>query len=374
MKPLLQTERIFASLVKEINNLINEDVIITNENGVIVASTKQSRINNFHEGAYLSIKNKEKMLLTQELSEKLRGVKKGIVLPIIIENDPIGVLGITGDPKKIEPFAKLAQKMSELFIHSIIDQITREKIARNLELFMFDWINDDVPAESLIERGKLYNIDVRKYNLVISIHIPLPTSNLSYKEISLLRTHWDQKGDAIFVRLGQGKLLIIDNNNDRNNLKDKIEVFLNNVNDRIGNDIYVGVGKTVTYEELPISFKQAERACQIAKLENRIIFEEELRFEIIQYELNKKSKRIFIDRTIAPLLDDKVMLHTLNSWLENNMSIQKTAEALHVHKNTLYYRLEKIKALTNLDVNKINDLILLYIGNKFRKENRWKNK
>ena len=214
---------------------------------------------------------------------------------------------------------------------------------------------------------KLYSIDVRKYNLVISIHISLTNNNLSYKEITLLRTQWDQKGDAIFIRWGQGKLLILDKDYDRDKLNNKIEVFLENVNDLLGNEVYVGVGQTVEYKELPTSFEHAERACQVAKLEKRIVFEEELQFEIIQYELDIKSKEVFIERTISPLLDDKVMLQTLNCWLENDMSIQKTANALHVHKNTLYYRLEKIEDLTNLDISKINDVMLLYIGIKFLK-------
>lgn len=61
-------------------------------------------------------------------------------------------------------------------------------------------------------------------------------------------------------------------------------------------------------------------------------------------------------------------LHTLRSWLENDMSIQKTADALHIHKNTLYYRLEKIENLTNLNTTDLDHVVLLYIGNRFLQE------
>src|SRR5690625_3576615 len=117
MQPLFKTDNLFASLVEEITAYIDEQVIITNEYGVIVASTDQSRIGNYHEGAYLAIKKQKKMVMTEEMARKLKGVRKGMVLPIIIENKPIGVLGITGDPVKVEPYGRIVQRMSELFIN-----------------------------------------------------------------------------------------------------------------------------------------------------------------------------------------------------------------------------------------------------------------
>lgn len=66
------------------------------------------------------------------------------------------------------------------------------------------------------------------------------------------------------------------------------------------------------------------------------MFEEELRFEMLQYDSDYRIKELFIKRTIAPLLSDKNLLMTLDSWLANNMSIQQTAESLNIHKNTLY--------------------------------------
>src|SRR5699024_2098036 len=98
MKRLFQTNHIFSLLVWEIQKLINEDVIVTNEYGKIVASTDESRLNKFHEGALLAIKQRKQLMMTKEHTLNLAGVKKGILLPIIIDQQPIGVLGITGTP------------------------------------------------------------------------------------------------------------------------------------------------------------------------------------------------------------------------------------------------------------------------------------
>src|SRR5690625_4464292 len=153
MLPFTQKDTIFASLVNELQQLINEDVIITDEKGIIVASTDEKRINKFHEGAYLAMVHQEKMIMTEQMTKKLKGVRKGIVLPIMIENKAIGVLGITGDPTEVEAYARIVQKMSQLFIEDYLEQTAQEKMARNMELFIFDWLNNNLSEQELIERG-----------------------------------------------------------------------------------------------------------------------------------------------------------------------------------------------------------------------------
>lgn len=49
---------------------------------------------------------------------------------------------------------------------------------------------------------------------------------------------------------------------------------------------------------------------------------------------------IFTDETI----------HTLNTYLESNMNIASAAKKLHMHRNTLIYRLEQFYQKTNIDV------------------------
>jgi len=77
----------------------------------------------------------------------------------------------------------------------------------------------------------------------------------------------------------------------------------------------------------------------------------------------------FAERTIYPLKDEKFLLETLQHWFQNNMSTVTTATKMHVHKNTLHYKLRRIEELTNLKLNKINDLVLLYLGYLFLEDN-----
>src|SRR5699024_1721645 len=136
--------------------------------------------------------------------------------------------------------------------------------------------------------------------------------------------------------------IILDKGYPKGELLEKIKQFLTDMRVRLGDEIYVGVGQATEYLHLRTSYEQAERACLIAKKEKRIIFEEELRLEMLQYSLNLETKKKFIERTIAPILADEVLVDTMCCWLENNMSINLTSEKLFIHKNTLYYLLQKI--------------------------------
>lgn len=110
------------------------------------------------------------------------------------------------------------------------------------------------------------------------------------------------------------------------------------------------------------SFNQAERATEVSKKLKRIIFEHELRFDLILHGIPKGMKEEFIRRTVAPLREEKELLHNLHVWFSENQSMQNTAKLLHIHKDTLTYRLRKVEQLTGLAVNKIEDIVLIYLG------------
>lgn len=103
-------------IVNEVQLVMTEDTIVVDQNGYIIASTDSNRVGTFHEGANIVMKTKKKLYINEEFATHLQGVKPGINLPIIYENDVIGVIGITGIPKDIEPFAELIRRMTELII------------------------------------------------------------------------------------------------------------------------------------------------------------------------------------------------------------------------------------------------------------------
>ncbi|MBS3679361.1 helix-turn-helix domain-containing protein [Ornithinibacillus massiliensis] len=369
MSELFHTGRFYSRVVQEVQRLINEDVILTDQDGIIVASSDPSRINDFHEGALLAMQTKQNMFMTEELTSTLKGVRKGVVLPIIIEEKPIGCIGITGEPKVVQPFAMLVQKVAELFVQDSIIQANEERQARELEFFVFDWINSKEVTKSLLERSRFFSIHMSKYERVLVLKNNLSTLQFSYKDINLLHTVWDQDGDTLFIRWGQDKLLmLLTDKFNQNILQQKLVNFIRDMEKTLKIEMVVGVGQVTSYEQLYLSFEQADRACEAASNEKPIVFEEELRFDILQQALDDVTKNNFIKRTIEPLKSEVILLQTLTSWFRNDMSNQVTAKELHIHKNTLLYRLKRIEELTGLKTSKIHHLVILYIGYRFLSE------
>ena len=53
---------------------------------------------------------------------------------------------------------------------------------------------------------------------------------------------------------------------------------------------------------------------------------------------------------------------TIDAWFANNGHPLATAKALHIHRNTLDYRLRQISDATGLDLTNTDDRLLLYIA------------
>ena len=61
---------------------------------------------------------------------------------------------------------------------------------------------------------------------------------------------------------------------------------------------------------------------------------------------------------------DENLLHTGLSFIENDLNISKTSSYLFLHRNTLIYRLEKIKELLGLDLKTFKDSFVFYLSIK----------
>ena len=68
------------------------------------------------------------------------------------------------------------------------------------------------------------------------------------------------------------------------------------------------------------------------------------------------------ESSIGKILGDKEMVETLSVYFDCNENIVQSSEKLFIHKNTLKYRLDKIKIITGLDVKNIEDKVKLYFG------------
>jgi carbohydrate diacid regulator len=67
-------------------------------------------------------------------------------------------------------------------------------------------------------------------------------------------------------------------------------------------------------------------------------------------------------QVMGKIFSDDSLYKTVSIFLENDMNLSEAAKKLHLHRNTLIYRLDKIKKLIGLDPRKFSDAIKIKLG------------
>jgi len=90
------------------------------------------------------------------------------------------------------------------------------------------------------------------------------------------------------------------------------------------------------------------------------------RYRVIDGQSDETLRDIYA-RTVGRLakVDEREhtrLLETVAVLLDNQLAVQATADALYIHRNTLQKRLHRIERLLQVDVDKLDDVVELYLG------------
>ena len=81
--------------------------------------------------------------------------------------------------------------------------------------------------------------------------------------------------------------------------------------------------------------------------------------------LGKSSREKLLEgydlKNFVKIFEDRELMSTLSSLFKNNLNVSQTARALFMHRNTLIYRLNKVRSATGLDPCSFNDAVKLLI-------------
>ncbi|AIC93910.1 MULTISPECIES: PucR family transcriptional regulator [Shouchella] len=83
--------------------------------------------------------------------------------------------------------------------------------------------------------------------------------------------------------------------------------------------------------------------------------------ELKQQLHNDEFKQLRSHFLSDELLRDEELLHTIHVFFQNNLNTSQTAKALHLHRNSLQYRLDKFNAQTGLDLRVFSHAALTYL-------------
>lgn len=70
---------------------------------------------------------------------------------------------------------------------------------------------------------------------------------------------------------------------------------------------------------------------------------------------------ILQEENVKNFLNDQELVAMVEAFMANNLNMIQTSKVANVHRNTLVYRIEKIKKLLGLDIRKFEDAVTLQV-------------
>lgn len=367
---MLLSPNLASKIVSEVRQVMKEDIILVDINGIILSSTEKSRIGSYHEGAAKVVQSKQILYIDQAKAKILKGVKAGINMPIMFNNQVIGVIGITGEPKEVEPFAELIRRMTELLIQEAYYTERNEWEIRGIESYLYEWINSATVDKDFLDRGLLLGIPVYDNHICILMQTEIHTSDhygipRIQKEIIELFYSIFGKENHFIIRWGQERFFLlkkIGSTFHKNYFHTQLKDFKERFERKYHHSLAIGVGKTVCKQIIHKSFKEAQKALKVALKNHEIVFYDDLILEIILEDIPTEIQKDFLKRTMDVLKKDQMLIETLQHYLHHNQSIKKTSEEMNIHINTLHYRLNKIEELTGINPKTTEGVVIFYIS------------
>lgn len=335
------SKAIAQRIVLEMMNVIPYNINVMDEKGIIIGSGDIDRIGNIHEGAKRAIDSKHII----EIYEDNEKMKPGVNEPIIFNNEIIGVIGITGHPDEVIRFSKLVRVTAVLLIEQIIIDEDIHNKRLNKQRFYYELAHRKIEYDNkFYEVAKVYGIDITKGCQVILIENN--NNLLDFKTISERYFYYSE--------INNRAMFFITSDYDYNNLLKELKQ-----NPGV-NKISIGPKELIVAN----SVEKAELALEVGrkiKPSTLIYLYDEFKLFI---NLSHENKENFIS-LISNL--DKVghsleLIETMQTYIEENGDINIIANKLKIHRNTLNYRLDRIKQLTGKNPKNLLELFELVCG------------
>ena len=138
---------------------------------------------------------------------------------------------------------------------------------------------------------------------------------------------------------------------------------IRSVYEELGLEISAFVGSIVrSFDEISFSFRNAvetERLAETFGVKTGVHSYKDFALFKMAEEMSQARINELLDVLLKPaarsVLDDEEIMLTVEEFLRNNLNVSEAARALYVHRNTLIYRLDKIKRITGMDIRDFND-------------------
>jgi len=269
----------------------------------------------------------------------------------------------------IEGEDKNAEKIATLLAVSLsnIKNLYDEKYDKSS--FIKNIILDNILPSDIYIKSKELRFNAEETRVVFLIKFHSKSDVLSF---DMVQNIFPDKNKDYVISTGEQDIVLVKEIKPNTDIRE-IEKIAKSIADTLNSEFYVkvsiGIGTVVdNIKDLARSYKEAQVALEVGKVfdtEKNILSFENLGIGRLIYQLPTTLCEMFLQEVFKNgSLDslDRETLMTIQCFFENNLNVSETSRKLFVHRNTLVYRLEKIRKLTGLDLREFDHAITFKVA------------
>lgn len=370
-------------IATETASICGHSISIIDTNGVIIGSDDLSRIDTIHQGLETVFNDKKHIAHNQEEVQKISGAKAGMAFPIIVNNQVIGAVGIVGNPDEISKYAQLVKHQVEMMYQQEIYHQLSQLQLESIEILVQELMNTSTKNLHYLRLlAEANDIKLSEPLLPIIVTVENDLSILHSDKDLILKTNslidslvnGQHKKPVLVSKLNATEIIILIPALPASEVELQITLLMSSLNKTLRglqiNESYTLVGRSYPrVDGLKKSINEVKDCLALLKkmdLQKGLYYVNNLNLEtllasVVQYNLNTLTNDIRIKHFLEM---DSIFHTTLVKLCECNLNISDASRNLHIHRNTLLYRLNKIQEVTSLKPTLFNSSMMLYLALK----------
>ena len=346
------SNRLFQGLVYQMRDTVDRMIGVIDESATIIACSDLTKIGEPNDFLAAALGENNELFIRDGITYKPFGSKMKSEYAVFVSGSD-----------------DLAAKMCGVLSISLssIKQYYDEKYDRGN--FIKNVILDNIlPGDIYLKSHELhFDSDVSRVCMLVKI---AEKNDISAYDV--LQNLFPDKNKDFIININETDIALVKEIKPSIDEKD-IDKLASSIVDTLSSEFYtqctVGIGTVVNnIKDLARSFKEAQVALEVGKVfdtERAIVSYNHLGIARLIYQLPTTLcemflKEVFRKGSIDAL--DHETLFTIQRFFENSLNVSETSRKLFVHRNTLVYRLEKIKKITGLDLREFEDAIVFKVA------------
>ena len=325
---------------------------VVDENGVIISCSDLSKMGDIKQGLREAMTYSSELITLDGYTYRYMGAGQKSEYIVFVEGQD-----------------KMAEKMSKLLAVSLgnIKNLYDEKYDKGS--FIKNIVLDNILPSDIYIKAKELHFNTEDPRIVFLIKFFGKTDMMPFE---MLQNMFPDKSKDYVISVGEQDIVLVKELKPGTDIKD-IEKMATNIADTLSTEFYtkvaIGISTIVdNLKDLAKAYQEAQVALEVGKVfetEKNIVSYENLGIGRLIYQLPTTLCEMFLQEVFKKgNLEslDRETLMTIQCFFENNLNVSETSRKLFVHRNTLVYRLEKIRKITGLDLREFEHAITFKVA------------